>query len=50
MDFLNNIIKYSLHNKLLVLLGSVLVAVGGVFCAGSMDIDVFPDLTAPTVR
>lgn len=49
MDFLNNIIKFSLHNKLLVLLGSVLVAVGGVFCAGSMDIDVFPDLTAPTV-
>ena len=49
MNWLNSIIQFSLKNKLLVFLGSILVVVGGIVAAGRMDIDVFPDLTAPTV-
>lgn len=49
MDFINNIIRYSLHNRLVVLLGAILVVVGGYISSRQMDIDVFPDLTAPTV-
>ncbi|WP_436416422.1 efflux RND transporter permease subunit [Petrimonas sp.] len=46
---LNNIIKYSLNNRLFVLLGAVLIIVGGLITSQRMDVDVFPDLTAPTV-
>lgn len=46
---LNNIIKFSLNNKYLILLCSVLLVVFGMRTAVNMDVDVFPDLTAPTV-
>ncbi|MDR1762241.1 MAG: CusA/CzcA family heavy metal efflux RND transporter [Bacteroidales bacterium] len=46
---LNNIIKFSLNNKLFILLGAVLLIIGGLYTTQKMDIDVFPDLTAPTV-
>lgn len=46
---LNNIIKFSLNNKYLILLCSVLLVVFGMRTATNMDVDVFPDLTAPTV-
>ncbi|WP_159518602.1 efflux RND transporter permease subunit [Sunxiuqinia indica] len=46
---LNNIIKFSLNNKYLVILASVVLVVFGVRTATNMDVDVFPDLTAPTV-
>ena len=46
---LNKIINYSLNNKLFMLLGAVLLIVGGLFTVQKMDVDVFPDLTAPTV-
>jgi len=46
---LNNIIRFSLNNKYLILLGSVLLVVFGMRTASNMDVDVFPDLTAPTV-
>ncbi len=46
---LNNIIKFSLDNKYLVLLCSLLLIVFGIKTASNMDVDVFPDLTAPTV-
>ena len=46
---LNKIIKFSLENKLLVLIGAVLLVIGGYLSSRNMDIDVFPDLTAPTV-
>lgn len=46
---LNKIIQFSLHNKLFVLLGAVLLMVSGIYTARDMDVDVFPDLTAPTV-
>lgn len=49
MNWLNGIIRFSLKNRLLVLLGAALVVVGGIWCANRTDIDVFPDLTAPTV-
>ena len=46
---LNKIINFSLHNKLFVLLGVVLLVLGGYYSMRHLDIDVFPDLTAPTV-
>ena len=46
---LNRIIKFSLENRLLVLAGAVLLIIGGYLSSRQMDIDVFPDLTAPTV-
>lgn len=46
---LNSIIKFSLNNKLLVLLAVVLVVIGGVYSARNIEVDVFPDLTMPTV-
>ncbi len=46
---LNKIIKFSLENKLLVLVGALLLVVGGYISSRQMDIDVFPDVTAPTV-
>ena len=49
MKFIDKIIRFSLQNRLLVLLGAVLVMFGGIYSANKMDIDVFPDLTAPTV-
>lgn len=46
---LNNIIKFSLNNKYLILLASVLLVVIGMRTAINMDVDVFPDFTSPTV-
>ena len=46
---LNAIIKFSLNNKLFVLLGALLLTAGGLYITQRMDVDVFPDLTAPTV-
>ena len=46
---LNKIIKFSLENKLFVLVGAILLVIGGYSSMRQMDIDVFPDLTAPTV-
>lgn len=46
---LDRIIRFSLNNKLLVLVGAVVLMVSGMYTAINMDVDVFPDLTAPTV-
>lgn len=46
---LNRIIRFSLNNRLLVLLAVVLVTVGGIYSAKKIEVDVFPDLTMPTV-
>ena len=46
---LNKIIHFSLQNRLLVLVASVLLLVGGVYTAFHTEVDVFPDLNAPTV-
>jgi CzcA family heavy metal efflux pump len=45
----NNIIKFSLNNRLIVLVASILLIVGGAYIASNMEVDVFPDLNAPTV-
>lgn len=46
---LNKIIEFSLHNRLLVVAATVLLLVVGSIVAYRMEVDVFPDLTAPTV-
>lgn len=46
---LNKIIKFSLNNRLVVLVASVLLMIGGTYTATNMEVDVFPDLNAPTV-
>jgi len=46
---LNKIIQFSLNNRLVVLIGAVLLLIGGLYTAKNMEIDVFPDLNAPTV-
>lgn len=46
---LNKIIQFALHNRLLVLIGAFLLLFAGLYTASNMDVDVFPDLNAPTV-
>ena len=46
---LNKIISYSLHNRLMVLVCAMLLLIGGIYTAYHTDVDVFPDLNAPTV-
>ncbi|MBR5456085.1 MAG: efflux RND transporter permease subunit [Bacteroidaceae bacterium] len=46
---LNRIIGFSLNNRLLVMLAVVLVVIGGTYSARNIEVDVFPDLTMPTV-
>ncbi len=46
---LNQFIKFSLLNKQFIMLSSFMLLVFGIWIASRMDIDVFPDLTAPTV-
>lgn len=46
---LNSIIDFSLRNRLLVVIASALLLLSGAYIARSMEVDVFPDLTAPTV-
>lgn len=46
---LNKIIRFSLHNRLLVLFAAVLLIIGGLYTANKTEVDVFPDLNAPTV-
>ncbi len=46
---LNKIIQYSLHNRLMIIVASALLLIVGIYTASKMEVDVFPDLTAPTV-
>lgn len=46
---LNRIIDFSLKNRLIILIAAVLLLFSGTYIATNMDIDVFPELTAPTV-
>lgn len=46
---LNKIIQFSLKNRLLVLVFTGIIMVSGGYVSSEMDVDVFPDLTAPTV-
>ena len=46
---LNKIIQYSLHNRLGVMIASIALLLWGSYTAHKMEVDVFPDLNAPTV-
>jgi cobalt-zinc-cadmium resistance protein CzcA len=50
MDFLNRIIDFSLHNRMLVILGVLAAGVAGVFSLRHLDIDAFPDTTPVQVQ
>jgi len=46
---LNKIISYSLNSRLLVLMLGLMLLVGGTWITTTTEVDVFPDLNAPTV-
>ena len=46
---MKRLIQWSIENHWIVIALSVLLAVSGVWVARDMPVDVFPDLTAPTV-
>jgi len=46
---LNKIIQYSLQNRLIVMMAAVILIITGSYVTTRMDIDIFPELTAPTV-
>ncbi|WP_297242095.1 efflux RND transporter permease subunit [uncultured Prevotella sp.] len=46
---LNKIIRFSLENRILVLVATVLLVIGGLYSTSKTEVDVFPDLNAPTV-
>ncbi len=46
---LDKIIHFSLQNRAFVLMAAVLLMVGGIYTTSHIDVDVFPDLNAPTV-
>ena len=46
---LNKIIQFSLHNRMAILVVSLLLMLAGIYTASNMEVDVFPDLNAPTV-
>ncbi len=46
---LNRIIQWSLRNRLLVVIGAVALLIYGGYVTVRTPVDVFPDLTAPTV-
>lgn len=46
---LDKIIRFSLNNRLVILISAVLLMLAGLYTARTMDVDVFPDLNAPTV-
>lgn len=46
---LNRILHFSLKNRLMVVVASALLLLFGAYTSSRMEVDVFPDLTAPTV-
>ncbi len=46
---LNRILTVSLQNRFVILLGALILILAGVYLTKTMNVDVFPDLTAPTV-
>lgn len=45
----DKLIQFSLHKRLIVLVMAIILLIAGTFIAIDMPVDVFPDLTAPTV-
>ncbi|HEX3870996.1 MAG TPA: efflux RND transporter permease subunit, partial [Pirellulales bacterium] len=50
MDLLNRVIDFSLHHRVVVILGVAAAAVAGVLALGRLDIDAFPDTTPVQVQ
>ncbi len=46
---LDKITAFSLKNRLMILAGALLILIIGTFVVTRIDIDIFPELTAPTV-
>lgn len=46
---LSSIIRFSLSNRLVILAAALLLLITGCYTAYNMEVDVFPDLNAPTV-
>ncbi|MDY6385582.1 MAG: efflux RND transporter permease subunit, partial [Bacteroidales bacterium] len=46
---LNGIIRGSLNNRLIILVIALLLLIAGIYSTMHMEVDVFPDLNAPTV-
>ena len=46
---LNKIIHYSIHNRILVIIAALLLVIAGTVVSKNMEVDIFPDLNAPTV-
>lgn len=46
---LDKIIQYSLNNRLLVMMMTIIIIFSGVYIFREIDVDIFPDLNAPTV-
>lgn len=46
---LDKIISFSLRHRILITVIAAILVVGGCFLASRMEVDVFPDLNAPTV-
>jgi len=46
---LNSLLRFSLRHRLLVIVATALIFVLGVGWIAQVDVDVFPDLSAPTV-
>lgn len=46
---LDKIIRFSLENRLAIAISAILIFLAGLYASTTMDVDVFPDLNAPTV-
>jgi len=46
---LDKITAFSLKNRLIILTGAFLILASGVYLISRMEVDIFPELTAPTV-
>lgn len=46
---LNKIIRFSLNNRYLIIFSFILILAGGIYAVMRTNVDVFPDLNAPTV-
>ncbi len=49
MSLMDRVIQWSLNNRLFVVVAAVAISIYGAFTTVRMPVDVFPDLTAPTV-
>lgn len=46
---LNRILNFSLGNRIVILTAGVIIMAVGLFVSKDMEVDIFPDLSAPTV-